>query len=305
LVGTPSDIVILDGPLGTELAARGVATPPPLWSAAALVDAAGADVVRAIHRDYAAAGATVHTANTFRTQRRHAGASWEALVARAVALAREAVPPGHRVAGSMAPLEDCYRPDLSPADPRPEHRELARALAAAGVDLILCETFPHVGEALVAVEEAILAGPPVWVSFTAGPRADLLTPAEIEAAAREAAARGAQAVLVNCIPATRTLPYVERLASAGVPFGAYANAGAPEEGLGWGGQRGLSARSPQMWTAPLARRAALAYADLARRWIDAGATIVGGCCGTGPAHIAALATLLGCSPEGGVQRSTP
>ena len=50
-------IVLLDGPVGTELAARGVATPPPLWSAAA-IDAAP-DVLAAIHRDYAAAGATV------------------------------------------------------------------------------------------------------------------------------------------------------------------------------------------------------------------------------------------------------
>ncbi|MCC6553059.1 MAG: homocysteine S-methyltransferase family protein, partial [Polyangiaceae bacterium] len=175
-------IVILDGPMGTELAARGVATPPPLWSAAALVDDGGGDhprgqdVVRAIHRDYARAGARVHTASTFRTRRRQAGARWEELTARAVALAREAAGPGDLVAGSLAPIEDCYRPDRSPADPRPEHREMARALAAAGVDLILCETFPHVGEALVAVEEAVATGVPAWVSLTAGPAADLLSP---------------------------------------------------------------------------------------------------------------------------------
>jgi S-methylmethionine-dependent homocysteine/selenocysteine methylase len=267
-------VVVLDGPLGTELGARGVATPPPLWSAAAL--ACAPEVVRQIHADYARAGATVHTANTFRTKRRQAGAAWEALAARAVALARAAVPAGHRVAGSIAPLEDCYRPDLSPPDPRPEHRELARALAAAGVDLILCETFPHVGEALIAVEEAVAAGVPAWASFTAGPEADLLSPDEVARGAREAVARGAAAVLVNCVPATRTLAYVERLAGCGAPFGAYANAGAPEEGIGWG-----SAGSD----------AAAAYAALARQWIAAGATIVGGCCGTGPAHVAALAEL--------------
>src|SRR6185436_12595780 len=108
---------------------------------------------------------------------------------RAVAIARAAVPAGHRVAGSLAPLEDCYRPDLSPADPRPEHRELARALADAGVDLLLCETFPHAGEALVACEEAVATGLETWVSFTAGPDGSLLSPAEVEAAAREAADR--------------------------------------------------------------------------------------------------------------------
>jgi S-methylmethionine-dependent homocysteine/selenocysteine methylase len=274
-------IVVLDGPLGTELAARGIETPAPLWSAAALLDARGCDVVRAIHRDYARAGATVHTANTFRTKRRQAGAAWAELTARAVSLAREAVRDagsGHRIAGSIAPLEDCYRPDLSPAEARQEHRAMAQALARAGVDVLLCETFPHVGEALVALDEAVATGIEAWVSFTAGPGSDLLSPEDIGLAAREAASRGAGAVLVNCTPAARTLAHVERLAGCGVPFGAYANAGAEAEGLGWGAGQGASA--------------AARYAGLARRWLDAGATIVGGCCGTGPGHIAALRALV-------------
>src|SRR5262245_13933060 len=191
---------ILDGPMGTELAARGVPTPAPRWSAEAIDRAP--EVMAAIHREYAAAGATVHTANTFRTKRRQIPDRWDELARRAVAIARASVPARHRVAGSIAPLEDCYRPDLSPPDPRPEHRELARALAGAGVDLLLCETFPHVGEALIAVEEAVQTGLPTWVAFTAGPDATLLTPREIEAGAREAVARGASAVLVNCTPAT-------------------------------------------------------------------------------------------------------
>lgn len=268
-------IVVLDGPLGTELDRRGVPTPLPRWSAGAIDDAP--DVVRAIHADYARAGATVHTANTFRTKRRTVGDAWERLARRAVALARDAVPSGHRVAGSIAPLEDCYRPDLSPADPRPEHRELARALASAGVDVILCETFPHVGEALVAVEEAVRTGVPAWLSLTAGPDADLLTPAELEEGAREAVRRGAAAVLVNCVPADRTLAYVERLAAIGVPFGAYANAGRPDDRVGW---RALD-EEPE--------RAAERYARIADAWIASGATLVGSCCGTGPAHVAQLA----------------
>lgn len=259
----PGSITILDGPLGTELAARGVATPPPAWSAAALPGAAG--VVAAIHRDYASAGATVHTANTFRTRPGSVGRAWGELADRAVALARDAVPAWHRVAGSLAPIEDCYRPDLSPAEPRPEHREVARRLAS-GVDLLLCETFPHVGEALVAVEESVATGRETWVSFTPGPTGDLLTPAEVEAGAREAVARGAGAVLVNCLPVEDVPRYLDALARAGVPFGAYANAGA---GWAWSGR-------PE------------AYAAQVLRWIDLGATIVGGCCGTGPAHIHAI-----------------
>ncbi len=271
-------ITLLDGPLGTELNARGVVTDLPLWSAAAIDTAA--DVIAAIHRDYAKAGATVHTANTFRTKRRTAGDDWERLARQAVQIARHAVPSSDRVAGSIAPLEDCYRPDLSPAEnARGEHRELAEVLVDAGCDLLLCETFPHVGEAIVAVEEAVRTGVETWVALTAGPEANLLTPPAMAAGATRAVDAGATAVLVNCTPATDTLRFVEALAGAklGVPIGAYANAGRPDERIGW-----QSATEP----------AAQAYADLAKQWIDAGATLVGGCCGTGPTHITAIRSML-------------
>ncbi|MEZ4298593.1 MAG: homocysteine S-methyltransferase family protein [Polyangiaceae bacterium] len=269
-------ITILDGPVGSLLPELSVATPAPLWSAAAIEGAP--EVLRRVHTMYTSAGASVHTACTFRTNRRKAGPAWERLTREAVRIAREAVPEGQRVAGSLAPVEDCYRPDLSPADPRPEHREMARALAAAGVDLILCETFPHVGEAWVAVEEAVASGLPVWASFTAGPDATLLSPEDMESAARGAVARGAVAVMVNCTAASRTLPYVQALAAAlpaGVPFGAYANAGGAGD-----------------WNAQDAE-AVERYMACARAWVQAGATLVGSCCGTGPAHIAELAREFG------------
>jgi S-methylmethionine-dependent homocysteine/selenocysteine methylase len=172
------------------------------------------------------------------------------------------------VAASVAPLRDCYRPDRSPPSPRDEHREIARALAATGADLLLCETFPHVGEAWVAVEEAVATGLPVWVSFTAGPRADLLSPDAVEVGARGAVERGASAVLVNCIPSARIADWVDAVAGCGVPFGAYANAG-----------DGATAEDP------------LRYAAHAATWVAAGATLIGGCCGAGPAHVAGCARL--------------
>jgi S-methylmethionine-dependent homocysteine/selenocysteine methylase len=107
-----------------------------------------------------------------------------------------------------------------------------------------------------------------------------MTPDAMEAAARACAGEGAQAVLVNCVPASKTLAYVEHLARVGLPFGAYANAGRAEEGIGW------SRDAPG---------GADAYAALAREWTLVGATIVGGCCGTGPRHIAQLAHGLGSS----------
>lgn len=263
-------LTVLDGPMGTELEARGVDTGGRAWSARALDS--DPSVVAAIHADYARAGATVHTANTFRTQPRSVGSRFAALARRAVGLARGAVPAGHRVAGSVAPLEDCYSPERSPPEPEAEHAALIEVLAEAGVDLLLVETFPHVPEALAAVRRAVATGLPVWLSLTPGYRADLLTPGALYAGACAARDLGAAAVLVNCAPASQTLAYVQALSAVGLPFGAYANGGAPDEGLGWG--------------APGAPAAYLAWA---RRWREAGASLLGGCCGTSPAVIAALA----------------
>lgn len=275
--------ILLDGPMGTELDARGVPTPLPGWSAHALEEAP--DVVVEIHRAYADAGARVHTTNTFRT-RPAVFADWERLARVAVRLAREGAAEEGRVAGSIAPLEDCYRPDLSPAgdDPagtRAAHAELARVLAEEGCDLLLCETFPRIDEGLLAAEAALETGLPVWVSFTAGPEADLLSPADVASGARRAVALGAAAVLVNCVPARRTLDYVRALADAvggSVPLGAYANAGQADDRIGWRSVPG----APE------------AYAELALDWVvEGGASLVGGCCGTGPAHVRALASTLG------------
>ena len=266
-------VTVLDGPVGTQLAERGVAVDLPLWSAAAIEQAP--QVVAAIHRDYRAAGATVHTTNTFRTKRRTVGDAWQRLTRKAVELARQSVD-AQRLAGCISPLEDCYRPDLSPPVTGPEHEEMATWLCECGCDLLLCETFPHVGEATEATRAAVATGLETWVAFTAGPDANLLTPAELSEGGKRVVDAGASAVLVNCTPAADTLRFVEALekANLGVPLGAYANAGSVDDQLGW--------RSP-------AQPSAARYLRHVKQWVDAGATIVGGCCGTGPAHIAAIA----------------
>jgi S-methylmethionine-dependent homocysteine/selenocysteine methylase len=266
-------VQILDGAIGTELISRGLEFDALAWSARAIVEAP--DLLARVHGDYARAGATLHTANTFRTQPRSAGEGWAEALRAAVRIARQAVSPDCAVLGSMAPVEDCYRPDLSPgAEARAQHREVATALAEAGCDVLLCETFANRIEAVTAVEEALATGVPAWVSLTAGPFAELLSPSELADIAKDAASAGAERVLVNCVAATRIGAYVDAIAALGVPFGVYANAGREDEGLGWGA------------TGP---RAAQAYADLAERWKDAGASVVGGCCGTGPLHVQALA----------------
>ncbi|MEK7312266.1 MAG: homocysteine S-methyltransferase family protein, partial [Chloroflexota bacterium] len=126
-----SNPLILDGATGTELNRRGVDTGLPLWSANALLTDSGLDTLRQIHLDYLNAGAGIITANTFRTHRRAlAGKGYDAreLTKRAVETAREAVAQiGNLryIAGSIAPLEDCYSPQRIPSDAecRTEHSE--------------------------------------------------------------------------------------------------------------------------------------------------------------------------------------
>lgn len=255
--------------MGTLLIDEGIPCPAPGWSAHALRDHPNA--VRAIHKAYDRAGAQIHTANTFRTQPDSMGSDWRTLTARAVDLARSSVSPSSKIAGSMAPLADCYRPDLSPMNPERRHKEMANALADNGVDLLLVETFPHVQEAIAAAKAAVSTGLPVWVSFTAGYRGDLLSPDDVRAGADEAVRHGVEAVLVNCIPAIATLDYVQALRGVGAAVGAYANAGHASDALDLNDPAG-----PER------------YADLAHQWIEAGASIVGGCCGTGPVHTAEL-----------------
>ena len=283
-------MIILDGAMGTELTRRGVDTTLPLWSAIAL-DAAP-DVVEQIHRDYLDAGAHVLTTNTFRTNVRalaKAGIAHRAreLTFRAVELGRRAIALSPRagafhvqIAGSIAPVEDCYSPDLVPGDAElaEEHAVLARNLADAGVDLILVETQNTIREAVAAACAARATSKPLWVSFTLDGQNRLLSGEPLRDAVQAVLRFEPQAVLVNCIPVRQVATALKLLRSAAPPhvfIGAYANVGHVDETVGWTLTNAISPR---------------AYAEAAREWRDLGAMIIGGCCGTTPEHIAALAS---------------
>lgn len=255
-------MIRLDGPIGARLQEAGHDVSAPAWSARVLRSAPAA--IAQLHREYVEAGCEVLRANTFRCTRRASGDDWANLAKLAIELARAEAIGGQRVAGSVGPLEDCYRPELAPTDSRAEHAEAIAALE--GVDLLVCETFSSLFEARAAVEAAVATGKETWVSFTAGPDGTLLSPEQVGAAARECVIDGAHAVLVNCIAAELTLPYVEALATAGVPFGAYANTA--------------------MWNGPPVSVAR--YVELAAQWRAAGATIIGGCCGTTGEYLTAI-----------------
>jgi 5-methyltetrahydrofolate--homocysteine methyltransferase len=261
---------LLDGGLATGLRARGLPGEalPEEWVLSR------PEEVSAVHAGHARAGAGVVLAATFNlfTPRLAArvGPDRDLEIARrAVSLAREAAP-GAAVAGSLgATAARGATPDLIAT----RYRLACRALAGAGVDLAWIETQTDLAEALAALGAARAAGLPAVVTFAFAEEGGRLRGAEgapAEAWISAAAALGAVAVGVNCIPPG---PALARLAFAAgalsVPFVAKPTPGPPGAVLG-----------PE----PFARAVAPA--------VEAGARIVGGCCGAGPEHLAALAALL-------------
>lgn len=303
-----SDPLILDGPTGTELISRGYTPRGLLWTGLAAADAPA--LLKAIHADYVLAGAEILTANTFRTSAyacAKAGLSADTakkLTFRSVALAREAVAeaaPGAGtgargaevfVAGSLAPLEDCYQPQLVPDDRTlaREHAKTAAWLKQAGADLILVETMGTEREARAATQAAIRSGIPfVAVSFITEESGRLLLGGDdLVAAARACLGAGAGAVLVNCVHTDTVdlaLKALQPLRKEGKILGAYANAGRMTRGPGgapvWRGD-----------TRPVEKQAE-DYAAKAYEWVRwYGARIVGSCCGTTPEHIRQVAQSL-------------
>jgi S-methylmethionine-dependent homocysteine/selenocysteine methylase len=284
--------VLLDGATGTELARRGIATTLPLWSAHALADDRGLRVLTAIHEDYARAGARILATCTFRTTRRALGRAgldddaWRRFNRRAVEAARAGAAAAGRaclVAGGIAPLEDCYRPDLvpSPGACLEEHRRQVDLLARLGVDLILIETMNHAGEAAAALAAAAASGLDVLLSLCPRPPAHLLSGeplAETVPRLRAAGGGALRALLLNCATPETLAEIYPRFAAlaGGLPHGLYAHLGEPDPLTGW--------RLP-------ARHDPGAYARFMAARVREGARLVGGCCGTTPAHIEALRPL--------------
>ncbi len=288
--------LILDGATGTELDRRGVDIGLPLWSANALLTDSAADVLRQVHLDYLSAGADIITADTFRAHRRALVKSLyhdqaRELTQRAVAIAKDAILSWERVApatsvagatrshhkyiaGSIAPLEDCYSPQLVPpeAECRAEHSERIHHLVEAGVDILLIETMNTIREAAIAAKLAVITGVPTIVSFVCGADGRLLSGESLTAAAQVIAPLGAAAVGVNCTATPLiTSCLAELRATCDLPLIAYGNIGYADADGNW---VCTDAIDPD------------AYANYVRDWK---ANIIGGCCGTRPEHIRRIA----------------
>ena len=277
-----AEIVVLDGGLGQELHRRSALPPSPLWSVQVMMEEPG--LVEAVHLDFIEAGARVITLNGYTatpSQLARAGQAdrFDAVHHAARAQSGRDI----RIAGCLPPLVDSYRPDLTPPEETclSDYRRIVAA-QADHVDLFFCETLASVAEARIATVAARESGRTVWTALTVDDsNGSVLRSGEPVAAGADAALEaGAAALLINCSRPEATADALPALARIGVPFGAYANGFVSIDALEPGGTADVLEARADLGPAT--------YADHALRWAASGATILGGCCEIGPAHITEL-----------------
>lgn len=291
-----SKITILDGGMGRELHRIGAPFRQPEWSALALYE--GPNWVVQAHTNFIEAGAEVITTNSYAIVPFHIGeemfaARGQELAALAGRLARQAADaaPGRnvRVAGSLPPLFGSYRADLFDAPNAPRIIDPLIAGMAEHVDFWLGETLSSIAEAHAVREGLDRAGEtarPLWISYTLAESLEpqLRSGESVAGAVKAAVDLGAQAVLFNCCMAETIGPALAITADvAGADFarGGYANRFVSAHADNVGANESLSAFRDDLTPAD--------YAHVVAAWVDGGATLLGGCCGMAPEHIAALA----------------
>ncbi|WP_323037417.1 homocysteine S-methyltransferase family protein [Pararhodobacter sp.] len=287
-------ITLLDGGMGQELTHRAGGTPHPLWATRVMIDHPG--MVQSIHAEYFAAGASLATTNTYaihhdRLVKFALDHRYQALIDGALseAKAARAAHGTGLIAGSMGPLVASYRPETMP----PHDTAVAlfaemAALIAPHVDVLLGETVASLAHASALIDAARQAAPdtPLWLSVTLEDRDGTLLRSGEPIAALGALIDRVDAILANCSAPEAMDQAMSPLRATGKPFGAYAN----------GFQQITSDFLKDNATVDaLQARPELTpqrYADYVMGWVDQGATLVGGCCETGPAHIAEIANRL-------------
>jgi S-methylmethionine-dependent homocysteine/selenocysteine methylase len=288
---------LLDGGMGRELRNRGVPILDTIWSANALLVAK--DTVLQVHKDYIAAGADIITTNTYgiiRSELKKEGiedkfVELNRLAGKLAITASRSSEEGVAVAASLPPLRGSYRPDLVGKfdEMVPLYREQAEILEPY-CDLFICETMSSGEEARAAATAAGEFGRPVWVSFTLhdDKSGKLRSGETITEAAAKLKDLPVSGILANCAAPESIDAAMPELAKLGKVAGGYANTfqEVPKDWV-------MDGKKPTDGLLKLREDLDPEhYAAHAKAWLAAGARVIGGCCGTGPAHIARLKQLI-------------
>jgi S-methylmethionine-dependent homocysteine/selenocysteine methylase len=300
---TSQRVIILDAGMGKTLSMKGVEIPPTIWSANALITAP--EVVAEVHKENIAAGANIITTNSYgiiRGELAKEGIEDKYLELNQIAgnLAEQAVADTNAdvlIAGSLPPQNGSYRPDrvMQESIIRPLYDEQVDALSDY-VDLFICETMSTISEAIIASSAALESSKPVFVGLTLHDEkpACLRSGESIAEAILQLNKLGVSGVMANCCLPERISEAMPELLKADANFvGGYANAftQVPSDWL-LDGSKDSDGRLTLREDLPPSQ-----YCEFVEDWIDRGANIVGGCCGTTAIHTKAIANMVATRSE--------
>ncbi|MFQ3236368.1 MAG: S-methylmethionine-dependent homocysteine/selenocysteine methylase [Paraglaciecola sp.] len=283
-------ITLLDGGMGQELLRRSSRAVTRLWSADIMLNEPM--LVRDLHRDFIESGARVITLNTYtatpeRLAREDQLASLERLHQLAMDAALNAIDLAQcndvAIAGCLPPLVASYRPDVSLSFEASlaSYRHLVELQSPAS-HVFLCETMSSITEATAACTAGLESGKPVWVALSVSDTepGQLRSGELLTDALKALEPLGPDAILLNCSLPEAISASWGQLKNTKKKIGAYAN-----------GFVSVAALHPGDTVEELEARQDLnpqQYAEHAMGWVRNGASIIGGCCEIGPAHIKAL-----------------
>tara|TARA_B100001013_G_scaffold332239_1_gene248343 strand:- start:1132 stop:2010 length:879 start_codon:yes stop_codon:yes gene_type:complete len=281
--------LIMDGAMGTELMRRGIELPLPLWSSMSNIDQF--DQVMNIHKDYIEAGSDILTTNTFRTTPRtfiKAGYSQneseiisEQCCNMAIEAAKHAVKKENTlIAGSVAPLEDCYEPLHFPGKEiaKKEFQLIIDRIIRKGVDILLFETMGNYEEIESALQVSNHVDIQRWLSIVLKNKNSILDGTELQKVVELANKNKIDMVLINCTPVNIILEALDIfLGYRKGKWGVYPNAG---ENMPTKDGEFVSKLDDE------------SFCKAIQDYITLGASVVGSCCGSTPNTVRKISNMI-------------
>jgi len=278
-------INLLDGAMGSELISRGERLPEFVWSAE--VNLTNPELVYQIHKDYIDAGANYITTNTFRSTPRayrktklssnKANNKAHKSLCSAIKVANSAAADDKcKVLGSIAPLEDCYSPDLFPGNLQAykEFLQIANWMVQEKIDGFILETMNSIDETRTCLEAISVMNKPIWVSYYLSDPEHICSGEPLQDAINMIELYPVECILINCNPLQCTYDAVNNIVD------------------NWSGKWGIY---PNLGKGHPSPDGIIEYVHsnselltVIHKAISFGTSVIGGCCGSSPEHISLI-----------------
>ena len=281
--------LIMDGAMGTELMRRGIELPLPLWSSMSNIDQY--DLVMNIHKDYIEAGSDILTTNTFRTTPRtfiKAGYSKnesklisEQCCNMAIEAAKHAVKKENTlIAGSVAPLEDCYEPSHFPGKEiaKKEFQLIIDRILKNNVDILLFETMGNYEEIETVLQLSNDIDIQRWLSIVLKNKNSILDGTELQKVVELASKNKINMVLINCTPVNLISEALD------IFLGCWKGK--------WGVYPNAVENMPKEDGEFVSKLDDESFCKAVQDYISLGASVVGSCCGSTPNTVRKISNMI-------------